>query len=110
SITGLKAIKEDVLGKPLSEEVFDSVLVSLHRDADSVMESPPSQIAERVKSILSNSNRNEVSLEEVKEFARTVSLDSIRKLQADMLDTKPLVIATSPDSKVLEDIGEWAAS
>lgn len=110
AVTGLETLRTDVLHSPFPETVFDSILVALHRDVDHVMQSNPSQIADRVRDILTFSRRNEVALDEVEDFAKTITLDTLRKLHKGLTDTKPLVLATSPDQSVLDSVGEWASS
>ncbi len=107
-VMGLETLRTDVLHRPLPENVFDSVLIALHRDVDHVMQSNPSQIADRVRDILTFSKRDEVALDEVEDFAKTISLDTLRKLHKGLTDTQPLVLATSPDQAVLDSVGEWA--
>lgn len=108
AVIGLETLHTDVLHRPLPENVFDSVLIALHRDVDHVMQSNPSQIADRVRDILTFSKRDEVALDEVEDFAKTISLDTLRKLHKELTDTQPLVLATSPDQAVLDSVGEWA--
>lgn len=108
AVTGLENLRSDVLHRPLPENVFESVLISLHRDVDHVMQSNPSQTADRVRDILTFSKRDEVALDEVEDFAKTISIDTLRKLHKGLTDTKPLVLATSPDQAVLDSVGDWA--
>lgn len=110
AVTGLETLYTDVLHSQLPEQVYESTLISLHRDVDHVMQSNPSQIADRVRGMLTFSSRDEIALDEVEEFAKTISLDSLRRLHRYMTDTKPLVLATSPDQAVLDSIGDWANS
>lgn len=110
AVTGLETMRTDVLHRPLPENVFDSILIALHRDVDHVMQSNPSQTADRVRDILTFSRRNEVALDEVEDFAKTITLDTLRKLHKGLTDTKPLVLATSPDQAVLDSVGDWADS
>ena len=110
AVKGLETLLADVLHKPLPEDVFESILITLRRDYDHVMQSNPSQIADRVRSILTNSTRDEVPLREVVDFAGTVSLDYLKKIHRQLVDTKPLVLASSPDPAVLDSVGDWARS
>ena len=110
AVTGLETLLNDVLHQPLPEKVFESVRIALHRDVDHVMQSNPSQIADRVRDTLTYSKREEVALDEVEDFAATITLDTLRKLHKGLTDTKPLVLATSPDQAVLDQVGEWANS
>jgi len=110
AVTGLKALNEDVLRKPLPEKVFEATLSALHHDIDHLMQSNPSQVADRVWDILTFSKRDEVSLNEIEDFAATISLNTLRKLHRRLTDTKPLVLATSPDQSVLDVVGDWASS
>ena len=109
AVTGLETLKTDVLHRPLPEDVFASILLSLHRDVDHVMQSNPSQIADRIRNILTFSKRDEVALDEVEDFAKTITLDTLKKLHKGLTETKPLVLATSPDQAVLDAIGDWAS-
>ncbi len=109
AVAGLKALKDDVLHKPLSETIFESTLITMHRDVDHLMQSSPSQVADRVRDILTFSKRDELALEEVKDFAATISLDSLRNLHKSLTDKNPLILATSPDQNVLDSVGDWAA-
>jgi predicted Zn-dependent peptidase len=108
AVMGLETLRTDVLHRPLPENVFDTVLIALHRDVDHVMQSNPSQIADRVRDILTFSKRDEVALDEVEDFAKTISLDTLQKLHKGLTDTQPIVLATSPDQAVLDSVGEWA--
>ncbi|MFZ1249669.1 MAG: pitrilysin family protein [Candidatus Saccharimonadales bacterium] len=110
AVTGLETLHTDVLHRPLPENVFKSSLLALHRDVDHVMQSNPAQIASRVRNILTLSKRDEVALDEVEDFAKTISLGTLRKLHTNLTDTKPLVLATSPDQAVLDSVGDWADS
>jgi predicted Zn-dependent peptidase len=110
AVTGLETLYTDVLLSPLPEQVYESALIALHRDVDHVMQSNPAQIADRVRDILNFSNRDEVALDEVGGVAKTISLDSLRKLHKVITDTKPLVLATSPDQAVLNSVGDWASA
>lgn len=110
AITGLETLHTDVLHRPLPESVFDSILVALNRNVDHVMQSNPSQTADRVRDILTFSRRKEVALDEVEDFAKTITLDTLRNLHKGITDTKPLVLATSPDQTVLDAVGDWAST
>ena len=110
AVTGLDAMLNDVLHRPLPKTVFQSIMTALHRDVDHVMQSNPSQIADRVRDILTLSKRDEIALDGVMDFAKTITLDTLRELHKNITDTKPLVLATSPDQAVLDSIGDWAAS
>lgn len=110
AVAGLETILRDILHQPLPEDVLDSVFIGLQRDVDHILQSNPSQIADRVRDILTYSNRDEIALDEVEVFARTISLTNLRKLHRDITDTTPLVLATSPDQLVLDAVGEWAQS
>ena len=110
SVTGLEALWDDVMRKPIPETVFDAIGIGFDRDVDHLMQSNPSEIASRVRDILTFSRRSEIALDEVKDFAATVSLDTLRKLHKDLADTRPLVAVTSPDPAVLETVGDWAAA
>jgi hypothetical protein len=54
--------------------------------------------------------RDAIDLEEIKEYTAGITVEDLHRIQKDITDTKPLVVATSPDAEVLERIGEWAAS
>lgn len=108
AVHGLTALSKNVLHKPLPEEAFNTILIAMDRDFDNVMQSTPSQVANRVKDMLSSSQRDEVALDEVKKLAENISLKTLRTLHKNITDTQPLVLATSPDTLVLEQIGDWA--
>lgn len=108
AVTGLETLYTDVLHSQLPEQVYESTLISLHRDVDHVMQSNPSLIADRVRDILTFSNRDEIALDELEEFAKSTSLDYLRRLHKEITDSKPLVLATSPDQAVLDSVGDWA--
>lgn len=110
AVTGLETLFSDVLQSTLSENVFESILLALHRDVDHVMQSNPSQIADRVRDTITSSKREEIELDEVADFAKTISLDTLRELHKGLTDTQPLVFATSPDQTVLNSVGDWADS
>ena len=107
AVTGLEAMYRNVLHEPLPESVFESILFALRRDVDHVMQSNPSQIADWVRGVLTLSRRDEVALDEVEDFAKIIRLDTLKRLHKGLTDTKPLVLATSPDQAVLNSVGDW---
>ncbi len=109
AITGLETLLDDVLRNPLPENEFNSAVLSLQRNVDHLLQSTPAQIADWAKDILSFSVRDEIALTEVQDFAKGVSLNSLRKLHKQLVDTKPLIVATSPDPTVLDSIGTWVS-
>lgn len=109
SVTALDALRNTIL-QPLPASVFESTLLTMRRKADHLMQSNPAQVADTVRSILAGSKREEISLEEAKDFADGVTIEVLRKLHRDLMDTKPLILATSPDPGVLDRIGEWATT
>lgn len=110
AIFGLDTMLKEVIHKPLPEKELDSILVSLQRDLDKILQSDPAQIANKISNVLANSNRDEIMFDEVEKYAKAVSLDKLRKIHKEIVETKPLILATSPDQKVLDQIGEWSTN
>jgi predicted Zn-dependent peptidase len=110
AVVGLEGLFTDVLHRPLPEKVYEALILGLRRDHDHLMQSDPSWVADIVQNDLISSQRDHIDLAETKNFAESISLDTLRKLHKGLIDTKPLVLATSPDQAVLDSVGEWAAS
>lgn len=110
AIAGLDALTNDVLQQPLDEKVLNTLLVGVRRDTDHALEGSPSMIADRVLSILTNSKRDEIEINELRDYAEDVSIDELRKLHRNIVDSKPLVLATSPDDAVLRAVGDWSST
>ncbi len=110
SIPVLDAMLDDVLSQELPESAYETLMKGLHRSIDDDLESNPAGMANTIKSILAQTRQDEVDLEASKAFADKISLDEVRNIQRNIIDTAPLVTATSPDPAVLERIGEWATS
>lgn len=109
SITALEALYR-VVHEPLPAAVFESTLSTMRHYEDRVLESNPAQMANCIRDMLAQYRRDRISLEEVKGFTGRVTLEELRETHQELVATKPLVLATSPDPKVLGRIGEWAAS
>ncbi len=110
SIETLDAMLKDVIEKDLPTDIVEIIRRDCLRQADITKEDSPAGVATYVRNLLANAKREEINLEEAKDFADTISLDALRRLHRDVTDTKPLVVATSPDQNILENIGEWATS
>jgi predicted Zn-dependent peptidase len=109
SIQALDEIK-GLMGQELPADGLEAVFRVIRRNSDHMMESTPSGIADTVRDILAYAKREEIDLEEIKDLADRLTVDGLRKLHKDVTDTPPLVLSTSPDPKVLEQVGEWATT
>jgi predicted Zn-dependent peptidase len=110
SIEGLNALFSDVISTPISQALFESMQTDYRRRVNHLLQNTPSGVADVVQHEFANYRREEMHMEELIVFADTISLKALRKLQKDITDTRPLVLATSPSDDVLRAVGEWAAS
>lgn len=109
SIAGLDAMLNDVLLQPLPDSTIEATLQSFRRGIDHLMQSNPSTIADTICNILAATMTEEVDLEQNLHFANRVTTNDIQQAYKAMTEKPPLVLATSPDPKILEAIGDWAS-
>lgn len=110
AVAGLDALYKDVLLTPFSEKDLETIKKIQKRTMDLTMESNPSIVADRVANNLNGFERDEIDFNEANNFVQSLTIESVRKIQKSVTDTKPLILATSPDQTVLERVGEWAES
>jgi len=110
SIQALDEIKGSVMGRRLPTDTIEAVFRVLRRNTDHMIENPPAAMADSIQSILANSRREHIDLEEVKDLVDRLTVEGLRKIHKDIADTPPVIMATSPDPAVLERVGEWATA
>lgn len=110
SIEALDAIRQDVLKRPISDNVFEAIRLGLTRHIDQILEGNPAETANFISHILSSTPQQEIDLEDGLKLAQNIKISKLRALQEEIAEQQPLITATSPDPNVLERIGEWAAS
>ncbi len=108
ALTGLQALYYDVLHAPLDKSVLESLLIGFRREVDHVLEGSPSGVADNVVNALTYTRRDTLELDALAKFADTVTLADLERLRRNVTDTKPLVLATSPDPTILQAVGDWA--
>lgn len=111
TIQALNAMHDDVLLRELPSNVIERVLFYAQKINDDTLESKPSAVADSINGVfLSGPHEGTIDLEEVKDTMGHITVEDLRHLKRDMLETNSLVYATSPNYEVLERIGNWAIS
>lgn len=110
AVLALKALYHDVLTQPIPGDILESILVSTRHDVDHILQSNPSQNANFVGGCVINSAEQDIDLRQDSLLADSFTLAELRDLHRNIIDTKPIVRATSPDPAVLRAIGDWAVT
>ena len=75
---------------------------------DYILQNNPESTANSIVDNLFYNGSDYVDFFEEKEIAKSLSVSDIQKLKKEILSIKPVITASSPSQKVLDDIKEWA--
>jgi predicted Zn-dependent peptidase len=104
----LNAIMDKVINVDIPDHLIQSAIVNITRDSDYVLQNNPESMAKSMTNYLFNTGSDHLDFFEEKEITKSLSVSDIQKLKKEILSIKPVITASSPSQKVLDDIKEWA--
>jgi len=105
-------VLDAIIGKIINVDIPDhwikSAIDGTIREPDYILQNNPESTANSIVDNLFYNGSDYVDFFEEKEIAKSLSVSDIQKLKKEILSTKPVITASSPSQKVLDDIKEWA--
>ena len=110
--TNVIKVLDAIMGKIINVDIpnhwIKSAIDGTIREPDYILQNNPESTANSIVDNLFYNGSDYVDFFEEKEIAKSLSVSDIQKLKKEILSIKPVITASSPSQKVLDDIKEWA--